>query len=109
MRSGQGSGKIYLASNCVFLQQVGRNTFGAEMSHKHQAIVGALLVTCALFLLAGCGGGGSPATTTTTPPSSTITSVSVSCTLNTVPSGKRTSAAQLCKEREVSTPQLVGQ
>jgi hypothetical protein len=51
-------------------------------------LFGPSLTICALLLLAGCGGSGSSPSsvaTTTPPPSATIKSVSVSCTLNTVP------------------------
>ena len=40
------------------------------------------------LLCVACGGGGSPSTTTTPPQSPTITSVTVSCALNTVPVGQ---------------------
>src|ERR1700722_17243443 len=57
------------------------------MNPRNPSFLRVLPAICAAILLTGCGGGSpmSSSGTTTVPPSSTITSVAVSCQLNSVP------------------------
>jgi hypothetical protein len=59
-----------------------------QTKSKYLSVLGAALVIFALLFLAGCGGGSSSSNNVSTSTAPAITSVSVSCTANTVPVGQ---------------------